>query len=102
MRLNFSTVGFQGFCSQGGVMFNFRNPNAEYYSVIAKAVRLLGHSTGDARHRLYERARKAVVAEMNRAHPPLDQSDILTARMCLEAAIKEIEADALRSQRAQT
>ena len=50
-------------------MSNFRSRNADYYSVIAKAVRMLGHSTGDARHRLYERARKAVVAEMNRVYP---------------------------------
>jgi hypothetical protein len=82
-------------------MFNFRNRHADYCSVIAKAVRVLGHSTADARHRVYERARSAVLAEMNRAHPPVDQSDILAAQMCLEAAIKEVEADALRNQRAQ-
>jgi hypothetical protein len=63
--------------------------------VIAKAERMLGHSTEDARHRVYERARSAVLAEMNRAHPQVDQSDILAAQMCLEAA------DALRNQRAQ-
>src|SRR5271169_6030833 len=63
---------------------------------------MLGQSTVDARHRVYERARTAVLAEMNRAHPPLDQSDIVAAQMCLEAVIKEIEADAQRSQRSQT
>src|SRR5271169_4475700 len=83
-------------------MSNFRSRNADYYSVIAKAVRMLDQSTVDARHRVYGRARSAVLAEMNRAHPPLDQSDIVAAQMCLEAAIKEIEADTLRSQRAQT
>jgi len=83
-------------------MFCFRSRNTDYCSVIAKAVRMLGHSTVDARHRVYERARTAVLKEMNRAYPPLDQSDIVSAQMCLEAAIKEIEADALRSQRAQT
>jgi hypothetical protein len=83
-------------------MFNFRNRNADYCSVIALAVRMLGQSTVDARHRVYERARKAVVSEMNRAYPLLDQADIVAAQMCLEAAIKEIEAETLRSQRAQT
>jgi hypothetical protein len=83
-------------------MFNFRNRNADYCSVMAKAASMLGQSTADARHRVYERARSAVLAEMKRAYPPLDQSDIVAAQMCLEAAIKEIEADALRSQRAQT
>jgi hypothetical protein len=82
-------------------MFNFRSRNADYCSVIAKAVRMLGHSTEDARHRVYERARGAVLAEMSRAHPPVDPSDLLAAQMCLEVAIKEIEADALRNQRAQ-
>jgi hypothetical protein len=43
----------------------------------------------DARRRVYKRARSAVLAEMNRAHPPVDQSDILAAQMYLEAAIKE-------------
>ena len=82
-------------------MFNFRSRNADYCSVIARAVRMLGHSTEDARHRVYERARGAVLAEMSGAHPPVDPSDLLAAQMCLEAAIKEIEADALRNQRAQ-
>jgi hypothetical protein len=82
-------------------MSNFRSRNAEYCSVIAKAVRMLGHSTEEARHRMYERARGTVLAEMSRAHPAVDPSDLLEAQMCLEAAIKEIEADALRNQRAQ-
>jgi len=100
-RLIFLQLAFGGVCSSGGVMSNFRDRNADYRSVIANAVRLLGHSTEDVRRRMYERARSAVLAEMNRAHPPVDQSDILAAQMCLEAAIKEVEADALRNQRAQ-
>jgi hypothetical protein len=74
-------------------MLNFRN-RKDYCSVIAKAAGVLGQSTADARHRVYERARSTVLAEMNRAYPPVDQADILAAQMCLEAAIKEIEAAA--------
>jgi hypothetical protein len=97
-----SVVGFQGFVLRGAgrEMSNFRNRNADYCSVIAKAVRMLGHSTEEARHRMYERARGTVLAEMSKARPPVDPSDLLEAQMCLEAAIKEIEADALRNQRA--
>jgi hypothetical protein len=97
-----SVVGFQGFVLRGAgrEMSNFRNRNADYCSVIAKAVRMLGHSTEEARHRMYERARGTVLAEMSRAHPPVHPSDLLEAQMCLEAAIKEIEADAPRNQRA--
>lgn len=82
-------------------MFNFRKRNADYYSVVAKAVGMLDGSTGDARRRLYERARRALLAEMNRAYPPLDQSDILTAQTSLELAIREVEADAQHDARAQ-
>jgi hypothetical protein len=98
-----SVVGFLGFVLRGAgrEMLNFRNRNADYCSVIARAVRMLGQSTEDARHRVYERARGAVLAEMSRAHPTVDPSDLLAAQTCLEAAIKEIEADALRNQRAQ-
>jgi hypothetical protein len=97
-----SVVGFQGFVLRGAgrEMSNFRNRNADYCSVIAKAVRMLGHSTEEARHRMYERARGTVLAEMSKARPPVDPSDLLEAQMCLEAAIKEIEADALRNLRA--
>jgi hypothetical protein len=83
-------------------MLNFRDRNADYCSVIAKAVRMLGQNTADARHEVYERARSAVLSEMNRAYPRLDQSDIAAAQMCLEAAIIEIEVNALQSQRAQS
>jgi hypothetical protein len=82
-------------------MFNFRKRNTDYYSVVAKAVRMLDGGTGDMRQRLYERARRALLAEMNRAYPPLDQSDILTAQMSLELAIREVEAEAQREARAQ-
>jgi hypothetical protein len=82
-------------------MLNFRN-RKDYCSVIAKAAGVLGQSTADARHRVYERARSTVLAEMNRAYPPVDQADILAAQMCLEAAIKEIEAAARRNQPAKT
>jgi hypothetical protein len=48
---------------------------------------------------VYERARSAVLAEMNRASPPLDQSDILAAQISLDTAIDKIEADAMRNRR---
>src|ERR1700674_1047704 len=67
---------------------------ADYYSIIAKAVCALDTSTGDARRRLYERARAALIAEMRRANPALNQSDILVARISLEEAIGKVEAEA--------
>jgi hypothetical protein len=70
-----------------------------YYSIIAKAVRALDRNSGDARRRLYERARAALLAKMRSADPALDLSDILAAQMSLELAIGEVEADAQRDRR---
>jgi hypothetical protein len=73
---------------------------ADYYSIIAKAVDALDGNTKDARRGLYERARAALIAEIRRADPALNQSDILIARMSLEEAIGKVEAEARRDRRA--
>jgi hypothetical protein len=74
---------------------------ADYHSIIAKAVRALDPNTGDARRRLYDRARGALLGEMRSAELALDQADILAARMALEEAIGKVETEAQRSERAQ-
>ena len=71
---------------------------ADYYSIIANAVSALDSNTGDARQRLYERARAALIAEMRGADPALNQSDILVARISLEEAIGAVEAEAPRDR----
>jgi hypothetical protein len=63
---------------------------------MAKAVGALHPNTGDARRRLYERARTTLIAELRSAH----QSDIMAAQMLLELAIGEVEAAAQRDERA--
>jgi hypothetical protein len=68
----------------------------DYCTIMAKAVGALHPNTGDARRRLYERARTALLTELRRANP----SDIMAAQMLLELAIGEIEADAQRDERA--
>jgi hypothetical protein len=65
---------------------------ADYYSVMALAVRALDRNTGEARRRLYECARAALIAEMRGAG--LELLDILAAQMSLEEAIGKIEAAA--------
>jgi hypothetical protein len=69
---------------------------ADYHSIIAKAVSSLDPNTGEARRRLYGRSRTALLAEIRRAHPPLDHSEILVARKSLEEAIGKVETQALR------
>jgi hypothetical protein len=73
---------------------------ADYYSIIAKAVEALDPNTGEARRRLYERARGALSGETRSAGLPLNRSDILSAQMSLEEAIARVETEALRAEEA--
>jgi hypothetical protein len=71
---------------------------ADYYSIIAKAVEALDPNTGEARRRLYERARGALNGETRNAGLSLNKSDILAAQMSLEEAIARVETEALRAE----
>jgi hypothetical protein len=70
---------------------------ADYYTIIAKAVEALDPNTGEARRRIYERARGALSGETRSAGLPLNKSDILSAQMSLEEAIARVETEALRA-----
>jgi hypothetical protein len=70
---------------------------ADYYSIIAKAVEALDPNTGEARRRIYERARGALGGETRSPGLPLNKSDILAAQMSLEQAIAQVETEALRA-----
>jgi hypothetical protein len=70
---------------------------ADYYSIIAKAVEVLDPNTGEARRRIYERARGALGGETRSPGLPLNKSDILAAQMSLEEAIARVETEALRA-----
>ena len=67
----------------------------DYYTLMAEAIAALDPNTGDARRRLYERARAALLTELRSADP----SDIMAAQMLLELAIGEVEAGAQRDSR---
>jgi hypothetical protein len=71
---------------------------ADYYTIIAKAVATLDPNTGEARRRIYERARGALSGETRSAGLPLNKSDILSAQMSLEEAIARVEIEALRAE----
>jgi hypothetical protein len=75
---------------------------ADYYSIIAKAVGTLDPNTGEARRRIYERARGALNGETRSAGLPLERSDILSAQMSLEEAIARVETEALRAEETRT
>ncbi len=67
---------------------------ADYYSILATAVRGLDPNTPAARRRLYWRARSALVSEMQNTHPPIARSKIVEAQVALDTAIGQVEADA--------
>jgi hypothetical protein len=71
---------------------------ADYYSIIAKAVATLDPNTGEARRRIYERARGALNGETRSAGLALNKSDIVSAQMSLEEAIARVEIEALRAE----
>jgi hypothetical protein len=60
-------------------------------------VATLDPNTGEARRRIYERARGALGGETRSTGLPLDKSDILAAQMSLEEAITRVETEALRA-----
>jgi hypothetical protein len=43
---------------------------ADYYSILAKAVNALDPNTGMARQQLYQRARSAMISELENAYRP--------------------------------
>src|SRR5436309_4157749 len=73
----------------------------DYYPLIARAVTGLAKSTGENRRALYERARTALLAQLRSLDPPLPETEITRERLLLEEAIRKVEADAARQQRAE-
>jgi hypothetical protein len=71
---------------------------ADYYPIVAKAVNALGSNNEEARRRVYDRARAALLSEVHKLVPALDQSEIMAEQLYLELAIGEVEADTQREQ----
>ncbi|WP_020179727.1 hypothetical protein [Methylopila sp. M107] len=67
---------------------------ADYFPVISRAVSGLDPNTGEARRKVYERARAAIVKQLRAIDPPVAEEDISRERMQLEEAIRRVEAEA--------
>jgi hypothetical protein len=74
---------------------------ADYTPLIARAVEGLERNTGENRRELYERARKALLAQLRGVDPPLDEGEITQERLSLEEAIRNVETEAIRRNREQ-
>jgi hypothetical protein len=69
---------------------------ADYRPLIARAVAGLDNNTGQVRRTLYERARTALVTQLHRVQPVLEETEITREQVALEQAIRKVEADATR------
>jgi hypothetical protein len=70
-----------------------------YYSLVAKAINALGAHTEEARQRVYDRARAALLSEVHKLVPALDGSEVMAEQLYLELAIGEVEAQCEQSAR---
>ena len=69
---------------------------ADYYAILKKALGALPDSTGEARRAVYEKARRALVAQLKSVDPPLPPSEITKQRLALEESIRKVESEAAR------
>jgi len=66
---------------------------AEYYPLLAKAVAGLPNSTPETRRAVYERARKALLGQLQNLQPPLPEADIARETRALDMAMARLEAE---------
>ncbi len=65
---------------------------ADYYPLIAKAIEGLSDKSPAIRRAVYDRARNALVAQLQRLEPPIAPADIERERAALDLAIGAVEA----------
>ena len=75
---------------------------AGFYSILSKGINALDRNTPEARRGLYERATKALIAEMRGFDPALNQSEFQVAWKSLKEAIVKIEIEAAEAAAAET
>ena len=66
---------------------------ADYYPLLAKAVAGLPDATAEARHAVYERARKALFGQLRNLDPPVPEEVIEREAQALERAVAQLETD---------
>jgi hypothetical protein len=66
---------------------------AEYYPLLAKAIAGLPNSTPETRRAVYERARKALLGQLQNLQPPVPAADLARESESLDAAVARLEAE---------
>ncbi|HMK67588.1 MAG TPA: hypothetical protein VK433_03490 [Stellaceae bacterium] len=68
---------------------------ADYYPLLSRALSNLGEAAGpDVRRAIFDRARTSLMAQLERAEPPLSADQIERERALLEAVIARLEMEA--------
>jgi hypothetical protein len=66
---------------------------AEYYPLLAKAIAGLPNSTPETRRAVYERARKALLAQLHNLQPPVPDADVAHETQALDMAMARLESE---------
>jgi hypothetical protein len=66
---------------------------AEYYPLLAKAVAGLPNSTPEARRAIYDRAHKALMAQLKSINPPIADDDFARETEALAGAVARLESE---------
>lgn len=66
---------------------------AEYYPLLAKAVAAIPNPTPEARRVVYERARKALLGQLQNLQPPIAAADLAREAEALDAAVARLESE---------
>jgi hypothetical protein len=66
---------------------------ADYYPVLKRAISSLPSHSGEARRAVYEKARAALVKQLQSYNPPLSPAEITDQRLALEECIRRVESE---------
>ncbi|MDQ0313982.1 hypothetical protein [Amorphus orientalis] len=75
---------------------------ADFHTVLKRAVAALPDQSGPNRRAVYDKARKALLKQLQGLDPPLPAQEVTQQRLSLEDAIRKVEAEIARAQRGQT
>ena len=74
---------------------------ADYFAILKRAVDGMPDGNREQRQAIYDKARKALLGQLQNMDPPLAASEISKQRVALEEAVRAVELDLMRQKEAQ-